>query len=1196
MKKLLLTLALLLTPSITLAANITVPQSTAYGQVLIGNQSGGNYTPVATSTLNVTAASILGLIAQGANVTITGNGTPASPYTISASSGGGSLSPWATTTSQTSSYINYSLNNTDIVTVGGNSTSSANFIFDPNSQIGYFSGLVGIGTKSPSASLSITGSGVTNPFLIASSSGNTMLTVLANGNVGIGTTSPTEKLSVVGNINVAADFSSLGSESYPEPFDSSNTHWYVYDDLTFVGSVPTYLATGTGDGGFGLNDSADLVIPMVQGASYRFEWTLSNATAGDLVCQLNGDNLFGTLPIVNGTNHFDFTFSGNLPPEVDCSGTTGGFEVVSVSLKEAPGGNITAGNITTEGNGYFNGNVGIGTSSPNGKLEIRDSSPEGTVSEALAIYKDNDSSNYNIGLHDIVWENANPGSFAKEWLGSDGQFGFESPMDMSFSGGGVGAPGNVSFTAGSGNDDNENGGSISYQTGNGGGDSGNGGDMNFTTGTGSGMGSNGNFIFSNGLVGIGTNSPNFPLEIYGDASSSGTIYATNFYDTSFNGSTCVGETGGLLGTSNCVSSIAQTYGTAQTGNITFATSSDTNIQLTITNTAGAFTFTPVWAGTLADNRITSSGNWNTAYTDRITSTSFPLQISSNVLSWIGLATSTNLTQGRLLYATGVNTIGQVATSTLSASSPLTGSFTQVGSGGSLGCQTASGSQAGCLSSADWTTFNNKQASGAYLTAVTADAPLSGSGTPASPLIFTNPGYISTAILSLDGLSGTSQTFATTSNAGGWGFSAATTIHTLNIPRQDGTQVLGLLNSADWNTFNGKQPAGSYLTSVTADSPLSGAGTSGSHLIFTNPGYITANQTITLSGAVTGSGATSIATTFGNVSQGVLSNINAVSQAPSSNATSTLFTGSTGQVDYFASSGGLQGTSSLQILTSQVTQANNILVTGSSTLQNFTFVNATGTSATTTSFAILGLKIAKGSFLAVDGNGSVIATSTPSGSGVTSVTGSFPIVSSGGTTPNITFGGLGTSTNLTNGQVPYVTGVNTFGQVATGTIAQGTGITVTGTGYDLGAGITIALTSNTISGVALGGTLAALTATNASLTFSGSYTGTAVQTVGLNVGNANTWTALQTFSAIPTSAVFSYNVGYGTTTPWSILSVSTTTAATGAAGLQVNPFFTVASSTTGIAATTEILKVDQFQHIVTGTGNRPTLSAGTSYTI
>lgn len=76
----------------------------------------------------------------------------------------------------------------------------------------------------------------------------------------------------------------------------------------------------------------------------------------------------------------------------------------------------------------------------------------------------------------------------------------------------------------------------------------------------------------------------------------------------------------------------------------------------------------------------------------------------------GLATTTPIADGNLLVysASGAGFAYGVATSTLTASSPLTGSFTQIGSGGSLGCQTASGSQAGCLTATDWTTFNNKQ--------------------------------------------------------------------------------------------------------------------------------------------------------------------------------------------------------------------------------------------------------------------------------------------------------------------------------------------------------------------------------------------------------------------------------------------------------------------------------------------------------
>ena len=77
-------------------------------------------------------------------------------------------------------------------------------------------------------------------------------------------------------------------------------------------------------------------------------------------------------------------------------------------------------------------------------------------------------------------------------------------------------------------------------------------------------------------------------------------------------------------------------------------------------------------------------------------------------TWWGLATTSQPSSSNLLVSNGEQGVYGVATSTLTTSSPLTGSFTQIGSGGSLGCQTASGSQAGCLSSTDWTTFNNKQ--------------------------------------------------------------------------------------------------------------------------------------------------------------------------------------------------------------------------------------------------------------------------------------------------------------------------------------------------------------------------------------------------------------------------------------------------------------------------------------------------------
>ncbi len=75
------------------------------------------------------------------------------------------------------------------------------------------------------------------------------------------------------------------------------------------------------------------------------------------------------------------------------------------------------------------------------------------------------------------------------------------------------------------------------------------------------------------------------------------------------------------------------------------------------------------------------------------------------ITYTGLATTSQPSSSNLLTSNGAAGVYGTATSTLSASSPLTGSFVQVGSGGSLGCQTASGAQAGCLSAADWLTFN-----------------------------------------------------------------------------------------------------------------------------------------------------------------------------------------------------------------------------------------------------------------------------------------------------------------------------------------------------------------------------------------------------------------------------------------------------------------------------------------------------------
>ena len=89
-----------------------------------------------------------------------------------------------------------------------------------------------------------------------------------------------------------------------------------------------------------------------------------------------------------------------------------------------------------------------------------------------------------------------------------------------------------------------------------------------------------------------------------------------------------------------------------------------------------------------------------------------------------------------------------------------------------------------------------------------------SGTPTNVPLAANLGAGELAINAADG----NLFYKNTSNA----------VVTIPVLQSSATQS-GWLSSTDWSTFNSKQPAGAYLTSVTSDAPLTGAGTSASHL-------------------------------------------------------------------------------------------------------------------------------------------------------------------------------------------------------------------------------------------------------------------------------------------------------------------------------------------------------------------------------
>ena len=138
--------------------------STTLGGILKGNGTGIIQSAIAGTDYLTGSGVANNCVKWGANNTLT---DALSPCGSGGGSGGGT---WATTTAYTGGpLINYSLNSTDIITIGAAATSSAKFIFDPNTGIGYINGSLGIGTTTPGAKLAIAGDVLASRYVATSS-------------------------------------------------------------------------------------------------------------------------------------------------------------------------------------------------------------------------------------------------------------------------------------------------------------------------------------------------------------------------------------------------------------------------------------------------------------------------------------------------------------------------------------------------------------------------------------------------------------------------------------------------------------------------------------------------------------------------------------------------------------------------------------------------------------------------------------------------------------------------------------------------------------------------------------------------------------------------------------------------------------------------------------------------------------------
>jgi hypothetical protein len=256
------------------------------------------------------------------------------------------------------------------------------------------SGNVGIGTSAPTSKVQIRGNGSTSStttLRVENSNASASLVVLDNGNVGIGTTTPLYPLDVSGSIRTPNSTGLYMDTNLGNPIST-----------LFIDSGNNLRLNTTSSGDFYFYEGTNILARFINGGSINLGGT--TATASPVLKILSTGNVgigLGTSSPtfkldVSGSGRFTngLTVTGSLALTGDITGSNALFtgtitaqklvvQTITSSIIYSSGSNQFGSQLTDiqsftgslrvtgSGNHYIvGGNVGIGTTAPNAKLDV----------------------------------------------------------------------------------------------------------------------------------------------------------------------------------------------------------------------------------------------------------------------------------------------------------------------------------------------------------------------------------------------------------------------------------------------------------------------------------------------------------------------------------------------------------------------------------------------------------------------------------------------------------------------------------------------------------------------------------------------------------------------------------------------------------------------------------------------------------